>query len=269
VGTAIVSGGTVTGNGGHVSSETMSVTSYGTYINKLTLSGGTVTGTGGTASSSSYGVRIDSTATISNDAKLVGTGGTSERDSSTGISGATISVSDSATVTGTGGQAAKESRGISVGEALNMSEGSSAKVTGIGGNGDSSIGLWISGESSSLLGGNLTVEGGASYTTESLGVYRWYHDFVLDGTIMTATGYTSAVGGSDIFIKSEAIVADADREGLNAKTLPYGNHLVSSLSQYKYLKAGTYEGLGVEPVKRDISDAVITLGDKLTYNGLE
>lgn len=269
VGTATVSGGTVTGNGGHVSSETINVTSYGTYIKTLTLSGGTVTGTGGTASSSSYGVRIDSTATISNDAKLVGTGGISERHSSYGISGATISVSGSATVTGTGGQAAEESRGIYVGEALNMSEGSSAKVTGIGGKGDSSIGLYISSDSSSLSGGTLTVEGDSSYTTESLGLYTWCYDFVLNGTIMTAKGYTSAVGGSDKFVKSEAIVADADRDGLNAKTLPYGNHLVSSLSQYKYLKAGTYTGLGVEPVKRDISDAVITLGDKLTYNGSE
>lgn len=269
VNTAVISGGTVTGNGGHVSSETINVTSYGTYIKTLTLSGGTVTGTGGTASSSSYGVCINSTATISNDAKLEGTGGISERDSSYGISGDTISVSDSATVTGTGGQAAEESRGIYVGEALNMSEGSSAKVTGIGGKGDSSIGLYISSDSSSLSGGTLTVEGDSSYTTESLGLYTWCYDFVLDGTIMTATGYTSAVGGSDKFVKSEAIVADADRDGLNAKTLPYGNHLVSSLSQYKYLKAGTYEGLGVEPVKRDISDAVITLGDKLTYNGSE
>ena len=269
VDTATISGGTVTGTGGHVSSQSQNVTSYGTYINTLTFSGGTITGTGGTASSSSYGVCINSTATISNDAKLVGTGGTSERDSSYGITGDTISVSDSATVMGTGGQAAKGSRGIYVGEALNMSEGSSAKVTGIGGNGDSSIGLYISSDSSSLLGGTLTVEGGSSYTTESLGLYTWYYDFALDGTIMTATGYTSAVGGSDKFIKSEAIVADADRDGLNAKTLPYGNHSVSSLAQYKYLKAGTYEGLGVEPVKRDISDAVITLGDKLTYNGLE
>ena len=269
VGTATVSGGTVTGTGGHVSSQTQNVTSYGTYMKTLTLSGGTVTGTGGTASSSSYGVRIDGIATLSNDAKLVGTGGTSERVSSYGISGDTISVSDSVVITGTGGQAAEESRGISVGEALNMSEGSSAKVTGIGGKGDSSIGLYISSDSSSLLGGSLTVEGGSSYTTESLGLYTWYYDFVLDGTIMTATGYTSAVGGSDKFVKSEAIVADADRDALNAKTLPYGNHSVSSLAQYRYLKAGTYEGLGVEPVKRDISDAVITLGDKLTYNGSE
>ncbi|MBQ8527498.1 MAG: leucine-rich repeat domain-containing protein [Lachnospiraceae bacterium] len=269
VNTAVISGGTVTGNGGHVSSETINVTSYGTYIKTLTFSGGTVTGTGGTASSSSYGVRIDSTATISNDAKLVGTGGISERYSSYGISGDTISVSGSATVTGTGGQAAEESRGIYVGEALNMSEGSSAKVTGIGGKGDSSIGLYISSDSSSLSGGTLTLEGDSSYTTESLGLYTWCYDFVLNGTIMTAKGYTSAVGGSDKFVKSEAIVADADRDGLNAKTLPYGNHLVSSLSQYKYLKAGTYTGLGVEPVKRDISDAVITLGDKLTYNGSE
>ncbi len=269
VNTAVISGGTVTGTGGHVSSQTMGVMSYGVNINTLTLSSGSITGTGGNASSSSFGVRIDGTATLSNDAKLVGTGGTSEWDSSYGISGDTISVSDSATVTGNGGQAAKESRGISIGEALNMSTGSSTKVTGIGGKGDSSIGLYISSDSSSLLGGTLTVEGASSYTTESLGLYTWYYDFVLDGTIMTATGYTSAVGGSDKFIKSEAIVADAYRDGLNAKTLPYGNHSVSSLAQYKYLKAGTYTGLGVEPVKRDISDAVITFGDKLTYNGSE
>lgn len=268
VSSANVSGGTITGTGGRVSSETLGVMSYGIEAPNLTLSGGTVTGTAGQASSSSIGVCITSNATLSKDAMLVGQGGISERDGSTGILGKNMSVADSAIVTGTGGQAsAGNSTGISLSEAFAMSAGSNAQVTGNGSEGDSSRGMYFSCSSNSLAGGTLTAKGGASYTTESLGIYIYYYDFLMDGTLVTATGHTSAVGGDDKLVYSEAMVASTDMNGTNPVTLQSGSHSVSSLTKYKYLKAGTTGQLGVTPGKRDISDAVINLGPTLTYNG--
>lgn len=267
---ADVSGGTITGTGGHVSSETKGVMSYGIDATGLTLSGGTVTGTGGEASSSSLGVYITSNATISKDAKLVGQGGISERDGSTGIFGKNMSVADSAIVTGTGGQAkAGNSTGISISGDFTMSEGSSAQVTGNGATGNNSRGMYFSCSSNSLAGGTLTAKGGASYTTASLGIYIYYYDFLMNGTLVTATGHTNAVGGDDKFVYSEAMVASTNVDGSNEVTLQCGSHSVSSLAKYKYLKAGTTDQLGVAPGKRDISDAVINLGPTLTYNGSE
>ncbi|MBR4058755.1 MAG: hypothetical protein IKK03_02835 [Lachnospiraceae bacterium] len=268
VSSANVSGGTITGTGGRVSSETLGVMSYGIEAPNLTLSGGTVTGTAGQASSSSIGVYITSSAIISKDAKLMGQGGISDCSNTIGIFGKNMSVADSAIVTGTGGQAsAGNSTGISLSGDFAMSEGSSAQVTGNGGEGDSSRGMYFSCSSNSLAGGTLTATGGASYTTESLGIYIYYYDFLMDGTLVTATGATSAVGGDDKLVYSEAMVASTDMNGTNPVTLQSGSHSVSSLTKYKYLKAGTIGQLGVTPGKRDISDAVINLGPTLTYNG--
>ena len=295
---ATVSGGSITGYGGRGYSETYNVMSYGVNIvGTLTLSGGTVNGTGGQASGTSEGVYIKN-AILSNNAQIVGQGGISDRDNSVGVSISDASVSDTVTITGDGGQAtgpsvgvyitkavlnnnaqivgqggtsnSNNSIGVSFGTSITMDAESEAQVTGNGGTGANSMGIKFDGSTFSLEGGTLTATGGTTYTTASYGLYAGY-TFALEGTLLTAKGNTSAVGcGSKEEISSEAIVVSTDMAGTNPSPLSYGGHAISTLAEYKYLKAGTIAQLDATPTKRDISGATITLASStLTYNGLE
>ncbi len=295
--TANVSGGSITGYGGRGYSETVNVMSYGVNITgTLTFSGGIVKGTAGQASGPSEGVYI-SEAILSNNAQIVGQGGISDRANSVGISISDASVSDTVTMTGNGGQASgpsvgvyiakadlnnnaqingqggtsiDNSIGVSFGTSITMGAESEAQVTGNGGNGNLSMGIKFGGSTFSLEGGTLTATGGTTYTTASYGLYTEY-TFALDGTLLTAKGNTSAVGcDSKEEISSEAIVVSTDIAGTSTSPLSYGGHAISTLTEYKYLKAGTIEQIGATPTKRDISGATITLASSsLTYNGLE
>ncbi len=240
-GTADVSGGTITGTGGHVFSEDRDVMSYGVNIaGTLTLSGGTVTGTGGQASDTSAGVYINN-AILSNNAQIVGQGGTSDDDSI----------------------------GVSFGSSITMGAESEAQVTGNGGSGANSMGIKYAGSTLSLLDGRLTATGGTG-TTASYGLYTT-NNFLMDGTLLIAKGNTSAVGcNSSNEISSDVIVVSTDIAGTNPSPLQYGGHAISTLAEYKYLKAGTTSEVGAEPGKRDISGATITLASSsLTYDGTE
>ena len=295
-GTADVSGGTITGTGGHVYSKTLGVMSYGVNIDgTLTLSGGTVKGTAGQASSTSEGVYIKN-AILSNSAQIVGQGGISDRDNSVGVSINDASVSDTVTITGNGGQATgpsvgvyfakadfndsaqivgqggtsnDDSIGVSFGSSITMGAESEAQVTGNGGSGANSMGIKFDGSTLSLLGGSLTATGGTG-TTASYGLYTT-NNFLMDGTLLTAKGNTSAVGcNSSKEISSDVIVVSTDIAGTNPSPLQYGGHAISTLAEYKYLKAGTTSEVGAEPGKRDISGATITLASSsLTYDGTE
>ena len=296
--TADVSGGTITGYGGRGYSETYNVMSYGVNIDgTLTLSGGTVNGTGGQAPGTSEGVYI-SKAILSNNAQIVGQGGISDRDNSVGVSISDASVSGTVTITGDGGQAtgssvgvyitkavlnnnakivgqggtsnSKDSIGVSFGSSITMDAESEAHVTGNGGSGANSMGIKFDGSTFSLEGGTLTATGGTG-ATASYGLYTT-GNFALEGTLLTAKGNTSAVGcdSKEEEISSEAIVVSTDIAGTSTSPLSYGGHAISTLTEYKYLKAGTIEQIGATPTKRDISGATITLASStLTYNGLE
>lgn len=293
--TATVSGGTITGTGGHVYSESVGVMSYGVNIDgTLTLSGGTVTGTAGQASSTSEGVYIYK-AILSSNAQIVGQGGISDRDNSVGVSINDASVSGTVTITGNGGQATgpsvgvyfakadfndsaqivgqggtsnDDSIGVSFGSSITMGAESEAQVTGNGGSGANSMGIKFDGSTLSLSGGSLTATGGTG-TTASYGLYTT-NDFLMGGTLLTAKGNTSAVGcDSNEEISSEVIVVSADIAGTSPNPLQYGGHAISTLAEYKYLKAGTTSEVDAEPGKRDISGATITLGSTLTYDGTE
>lgn len=297
ISTATVSGGIITGTGGRGYSETYSVMSYGVNITgTLTLSGGTVTGTAGQASSTSEGVYIQN-AILSNNAQIEGQGGISDRDNSVGVSINDASVSDTVTITGNGGQAtgssvgvyfakadfndsaqivgrggtsnSKDSIGVSFGSSITMGAESKAQVTGNGGSGANSMGIKYAGSTLSLLGGSLTATGGTG-TTASYGFYTT-NNFLMDGTLLTAKGYTSAVGcNSSKEISSDVIVVSTDIAGTSPSPLQYGGHVISTLAEYKYLKAGTTGEVGAEPGKRDISGATITLASSsLTYDGTE
>ncbi len=242
-GNANVSGGSITGTGGYVYSETSGVMSYGVNIDgTLTLSGGTVTGTAGQASGTSVGVYIKN-AILSNNAQIVGQGGTSNDDSI----------------------------GVSFGSSITMGAESEAQVTGNGGSGANSMGIKYAGSTLSLLDGRLTATGGTG-TTASYGLYTT-NNFLMGGTLLTAKGNTSAVGcDSDEEISSEVIVVSADIAGTSPSPSPlqYGGHVISTLAKYKYLKAGTTSEVDAEPGKRDISGATITLASSsLTYDGTE
>lgn len=238
-GNADVSGGTITGTGGHVFSEDRDVRSYGVNITgTLTLSGGTVTGTAGQASKTSEGVYIKN-AILSNNAEIVGQGGISDEDNSVGVSINDASVSDTVTITGNGGSGAN------------------------------SMGIKFDGSTLSLLGGRLTATGGTG-TTASYGLYTT-NNFLMDGTLLIAKGNTSAVGcNSSKEISSDVIVVSTDIAGTSPSPLQYGGHVISTLAEYKYLKAGATGDVGAQPGKRDISGATITLASSaLTYSGLE
>ncbi|MBE5925887.1 MAG: hypothetical protein E7270_02885 [Lachnospiraceae bacterium] len=229
---AEVSDGTIVGTGGVVSSEEYSVKSYGIHINNLTHSGGTITGTAGDSEINNYGIYISNLAEISNEAIIQGIGAKSEKDIGYGIYGKNISIKDK------------------------------ASVTGIGGNSDSSVGVYCYGEETSLQAGTLTAEG-------NIGLYAYY-DLKVDGTVLTLTGNTSAISGNlNKTLNAEAIIASINKDGTDKSTLAYGGYSISSLAQYRYLNVGTIASLGVTPGKRDIADAIITLGSELTYNGAE
>ena len=294
--TATVSGGTITGTGGRGYSETYGVMSYGVNIDgTLTLSGGTVKGTAGQASSTSEGVYIQN-AILSSNAQIVGQGGISDCDNSVGVSINDASVSGTVTITGTGGQATgpsvgvyfakadlndnaqivgqggtsnDDSIGVSFGSSITMGAESEAQVTGNGGSGANSMGIKYAGSTLSLLGGSLTATGGTG-TTASYGLYTT-NNFLMDGTLLIAKGNTSAVGcNSSKEISSDVIVVSTDIAGTSPSPLQYGGHAISTLAEYKYLKAGTTSEVGAEPGKRDISGATITLASSsLTYDGTE
>ena len=297
--TATVSGGTITGYGGHGvdNGDSDNVMSYGVNIDgTLTLSGGTVKGTAGQTYSTSEGVYINK-AILSNSAQIVGQGGISDRDNSVGVSINDASVSGTVTITGTGDQAtgssvgvyfakadfndnaqivgqggtsnSKDSIGVSFGSSITMGAESEAQVTGNGGSGANSMGIKFDGSTLSLLGGSLTATGGTG-TTASYGLYTT-NNFLMDGTLLTAKGNTSAVGcDSKEEISSDVIVVSTDIAGTSTSPLQYGGHAISTLAEYKYLKAGTTGAVGAEPGKRDISGATITLASStLTYSGSE
>ena len=296
--TATVSGGTITGYGGRGvdNGDSDNVMSYGVNITgTLTLSGGIVEGTAGQAYSTSEGVYIYK-AILSSNAQIVGQGGISDRDNSVGVSINDASVSDTVTITGNGGQATgpsvgvyfakadfndsaqivgqggtsnDDSIGVSFGSSITMGAESEAQVTGNGGSGVNSMGIKYAGITLSLLDGSLTATGGTG-TTASYGLYTT-NNFLMGGTLLTAKGSTSAVGcDSNEEISSEVIVVSADIAGTSTSPLQYGGHVISTLAEYKYLKAGTTSEVGAEPGKREISGATITLASSsLTYDGTE
>ncbi len=297
--TATVSGGTITGYGGRGvdNGDSENVMSYGVNIDgTLTLSGGTVKGTAGQAYSTSEGVYIYK-AILSSNAQIVGQGGISDKDNSVGVSINDASVSGTVTITGNGGQAtgpsvgvyiakadlndnaqiegqggasdSNNSIGVSFGSSITMGAESEAQVTGNGGSGANSMGIKFDGSTLSLLGGSLTATGGTG-TTASYGLYTT-NNFLMDGTLLIAKGYTSAVGcNSSKEISSDVIVVSTEIAGTSPSPLQYGGHAISTLAEYKYLKAGTTKEVGAEPGKRDISGATITLASSsLTYDGTE